>query len=122
MSKPLALIIEDDRDLGTIFEEAMQAADYETEVIRDGLEALQRLKAITPYLVLLDMHLPGVDGVEILTQIRADARLRDVKVVITTADPGMTIGETSEMADFVFIKPIRFSQLSHLASRLHPNE
>ena len=113
----LALIIEDDLDLSTIFTEALIAAGFETETIRDGLVAQNRLKEIVPYLVILDMHLPHVSGMDLLRQMRARPEQKDVLVVICTADARM--GEAlADEADFVLIKPITFSQLRDLTKRL----
>jgi DNA-binding response OmpR family regulator len=117
LSKPLALIIEDDYDLATIFEAALQAADFETEVIRAGDAALKRLETVTPSVVVLDLHLPQVIGTDILKHIRADARLTEARVMVTTSDA--RLAETVEdQADLVLIKPISFSQLRDMAMRL----
>ena len=75
MAKPFALIIEDDEDLSVIFCEALQAAGFKTEVARAGDTALARLAVTTPGVVVLDLHLPRVAGMDILHQIRADPRL-----------------------------------------------
>jgi len=113
----LALVIEDDNDLSNIFSEALNAAGFETEIISDGKTAQTRLTELTPYLVLLDMHLPHVSGTELLEQIRGDERLKDTLVVISTADARM--GEAMvDIADFVLIKPITFTQLRDLTKRL----
>jgi CheY-like chemotaxis protein len=114
----LALVIEDDEDLATIFSEALQTADYKVETIRDGLIAQTRLLEVEPHVVILDMHLPGVSGADLLTQIRSDKRLKHTVVVIATADARM--GEAfTDTADFVLIKPIAFTQLRDLTVRLH---
>ena len=89
MTKKLALIIEDEEDLATIFSEALKAAGFETELIYDGAAAAQRLKEVQPMLVVLDLNLPHVDGNQLLRQIRADRRLDATRVLVATADSGM---------------------------------
>jgi two-component system, cell cycle response regulator DivK len=122
MTKPLALIIEDEEMLATIFEQALAMADYETEVVRDGRIAEARLQAEEgeiPAVITLDLHLPHVSGEELLKQIRANPRYAKTKIIIATADARM--GEyLDKKADLVLIKPIRFSQLRDLAARLRP--
>ena len=66
--------------------------------------------------VVLDLHLPHVNGLDILAKIRGDERLKDAKVIISTADPRMS--DMAEDADFVLIKPISFAQLRDLSKRL----
>ncbi len=117
--KPISLIIEDDEDLSAIFREALSAAGYETEIIRNGLLAIERLHNVTPDVVILDMHLPNVTGADILKYIRSEKRMAYTNVVVTTADAIM--GEqVRETADFVLIKPISFGQLRDLTARLNP--
>ena len=115
----LALIIEDDVDQSMIFAGALEAAGFETEIIRDGQAGLDRLRSTLPRVVVLDLHLPYVSGSEILDAIRKDERLADTRVILSTADPRMA-DMLDDKADLVLIKPISFSQLRDLASRLKP--
>ena len=120
---PLALIVEDDEDLASIFAEALRGVGFDVELVADGRAAEQRLKdGPAPFIVLLDMHLPHVSGADLLTNIiKKDERFTDTIVIITTADARM--GEAyTEQADFVLIKPISFVQLRDLTSRLKPKE
>jgi len=119
----LALIIEDDEDLASIFAEALRGIDYEVEHIADGKQAEERLiNGTPPYLILLDMHLPHVSGSDLLTNIiKQDERFHKTLVIITTADARM--GETyGDQVDFVLIKPISFVQLRDLTARLKPKK
>ena len=115
MSQFQALVVEDDVDLSEIFSEALQSAGYEVEVVNDGNLAMQRLGEITPYVVILDLHLPGVDGRHILQSIRTDERLKETLVVIASADAGLA--QTLD-ADLTLLKPISFTQLRDLTRRL----
>ncbi|CAG1013874.1 Polar-differentiation response regulator DivK [Anaerolineales bacterium] len=112
----IALVIEDDQDLSSIFTDALKAAGYRVETIRDGAVAQQRLKETNPEIVILDMHLPNVEGGKLLEQIRADERLVKTRVILATADA--LLGEYYEKkADLVLVKPISFSQLRDLTAR-----
>lgn len=115
--KPLALVIEDDRKLAAIFAQAINMAGFDSEIIYQGQSALARLADSSPQLVLLDLHLPGGSGQEILRYIRLESRLARTKVIIGTADP-LLAEELQAEADLVLIKPISFSQLRELATRL----
>ena len=119
MTNPLALIIEDDEKLSTIFVQALKLAEFETEVVQDGNKALKRLIEIIPALVILDLHLPGVSGKDILRQIRGDNRLKETKIILASADATMA-QDLEKEADLVLIKPISFIQLRDLASRFRP--
>lgn len=119
MSKPLALIIEDDSKLSTIFAEALRKADFDIEVAQDGQIALEQLKITIPAVVVLDLNLPHVSGHDILREIRADERLTNTRVILATADAVRAEGLRAD-ADLVLIKPISFNQLRDLAIRLRP--
>lgn len=116
---PLALIIEDDPKLADIFNMALKEAKYDTEIISDGKLALAKLAETVPSVVLLDLHLPGVSGSQILEHIRSDDRLAATRVMLATADTLMA-EKLRGKANIVLLKPVSFSQLRDLASRLRP--
>ena len=116
--KELALIIEDDPDIGIIFAEALNMSGFDTEVITDGQVALDRLQEIEPGVVILDLHLPTISGDEILRHIRQSNRLKNVRVVVATADPRMADSLRQE-ATLVLDKPVSYQQMKLLTTRLH---
>ncbi len=115
--KPLVLIVEDDPQLVTIFATAMEMAGYEAITAEDGRVALDKLAALTPDVILLDVHLPLVSGDELLRHIRADARLKDARVILSTADSRIA-AQLREEASLVLLKPVSFKELIELASGL----
>ncbi|MBI3112539.1 MAG: response regulator [Ignavibacteriales bacterium] len=78
------VLIEDNRDnrllVRALLSESYMLKEYET-----GFEALEGLKSMIPDLILLDISLPGMDGVEVLTRLRSDDRLRSIPVIALTA-------------------------------------
>lgn len=117
MDNPLALIIEDDHDLAFIFTEAVSAAGYEVETFYSGFLAMQRLGEVQPHLVVLDLHLPGIAGPTILKHIRSQEKLKNVRVIVATADHILG-SQLRDRITMVLLKPISFVQLSELAQRL----
>ncbi len=120
-TKPMALVIEDNVDQNLVFTMALNKAGFSTESIHNGTDAQQRLKEIIPQIVILDLHLPDIDGNIILGQIRSDRRLAKVNVVLATADAAFADALQAE-AELVLLKPVSFSQLSELASRFNPKK
>jgi CheY-like chemotaxis protein len=117
MSKLKALIIEDEADLAEIYTKALQREGFETETINDGKKAVERLKVISPNVIVLDLHLPQMSGATILQFIRADVRLKKTPVIVTTADERQA-EEMEDKADLVLLKPVSLNQLRELASRM----
>jgi two-component system response regulator AdeR len=117
MSNPVALVIEDDRDLATLFAIALRMAGVETEIVHAGDTALARLAVLVPDLVVLDLHIPRIAGIDVLRQIRADARLSGTHVVVVTGDL-LAVKDIQNQADQVLIKPFSFDDLQDLATSL----
>ena len=120
MATLTAIIIEDDRSVATIYAEALRLAGYEPHIIFNGRDAVAYLAEKVPDLILLDLHLPGVTGGDILQAARANPRTAETIIFITTADP--ILGEQyRELADLVLLKPISFGQLRDLTLRMRPD-
>ena len=117
MDKPLALIVEDELDISIVFSRALQAAGFETAVIRTGDIAMEWLASSKPDIVILDLNLPRVTGPEILEYIRSDERLAKTPVIVATAYARLAEG-VRDQADRVLFKPVSFAQLRDLSARL----
>jgi len=116
MDKPLAVIIEDDIEIGRIFALTLQS-EFEIESFTDGAEALARLQQVIPTIIVLDLNMPAMSGMEILNKVRADERLASTSVILATAD-AVSAAALRDSADIVLIKPVSPVQLQQLASRL----
>jgi CheY-like chemotaxis protein len=119
--KPLAMVIEDNPDQNLVFTMALNKAGYTTESIHTGTDAQKRLKEAVPQIIILDLHMPDVDGNVILSQIRKDERLSKVNVILATADAAFADALESQV-ELVLLKPVSFAQLTSLASRFHPKK
>ena len=116
MEKPLVLIVEDDPAQNQIFKISLKN-DFVVETFVDGHSAAARLQDVIPALVLLDLNLPGKSGRELLTQIRTDKRIANIRVILATADEQQA-EILNKDADLVLLKPISPGQLKELALRL----
>jgi len=76
------LITEDDQVMATICQEKFQSEGFEVAVARDGHAAIHQLKISPPDIVLLDLMLPEVNGVEVLQFIRSQKSIRDLPVIV----------------------------------------
>ncbi len=76
------LIAEDEEALATILRDELVRAHYAVTVARDGVEALRAARKNVPDLILLDLLMPRKDGFEVLRELKADAALKAVPVII----------------------------------------
>jgi diguanylate cyclase (GGDEF)-like protein len=121
VEKPFALIVEDDRDIVALFRHVMDLSGYRTEILLNGKAAMEYLAQSRPDIVLLDLGLPSVSGVEILAMMHADERLKDVPVVVITAHTHL-IESLPVRPTLTLIKPVNIEQMSHLIQQICPTE
>jgi len=115
--KPFALLVEDDRDVAALFRHVLDMAGYRSESVYDGLEAMRRLSNSQPDVVLLDLQLPGMSGIDILQKMRADERMKTIPVVVITAYAYYAKSLPIE-PDLFLLKPVDIHDLSSLIQRL----
>jgi two-component system, cell cycle response regulator DivK len=120
VSLPLALILEDDPKLSELYETVLKQCQYETKVIDSGREAQNSLNTLIPDLILLDIHLPYVSGMDLLEQIKADTRFKDTTTIVMTADL-YTAKELEGHVEHVLLKTHGITNLRNIATRIHPS-
>jgi CheY-like chemotaxis protein len=85
MSNKAVLYIEDNIHNRRLVRKVLQSQGYTVVEAEDGLSGLQMVQEIQPALVLLDIGLPGMDGLEVVGRIKKDATLRNIPVIALTA-------------------------------------
>jgi DNA-binding response OmpR family regulator len=100
------LVVEDDFQLATALEEKLSKENYQVLVARDGQEGLQQALAAHPDLILLDIVMPVMDGVTMLTQLRQDPWGQQAKVIILSnlSDGEAQISSSNKLAAEYLIK------------------
>ena len=85
MAGELILIVEDNEKNRKLARDVLQATGYQTVEAVTGEDAVRLAQAHRPALVLMDIQLPGIDGIEALRQLRADPATRAIPVLAVTA-------------------------------------
>lgn len=83
------LVVDDDNDLREVVAEAIAAAGYTVDEAENGQVAVEKMRAETPCIVLLDLMMPVMDGWEVVEIMDADPQLAKVPVCIITAQDRM---------------------------------
>ncbi len=86
MNDKKVLIIDDDRQVSLALSIRLKASGYDVDVAGDGESGLEKLAAGAPDVVLLDMRMPGIDGLEVMRQMKQDPRLADIPVIFVSAN------------------------------------
>ena len=82
------LVVEDNELNLKLFCDLLRAHDYAAEPVRDGREAVARARSFEPDLVVMDIQLPYVSGLELIGQMKRDPRLREIPIMAVTAYAG----------------------------------
>ena len=80
------LLIEDHPDVADLYELKLRLEGYRVAVARDGLAGLELASSLRPDLILLDVHLPKLHGLEMLASLREQESTKDIPVVIFSED------------------------------------
>ena len=102
------LVVEDNELNLKLFCDLLRAHDFKTEPVRDGREAVEKARAFAPDLIVMDIQLPHVSGLELIEQIKADAVLGKTPIMAVTAYAGREDEERIRAAgaDAYVSKPI----------------
>jgi len=85
MKMKKVLIVDDEPNIVMALEFLFRKSSFDVLIARNGTEALELLEGNVPDIILLDIMMPDVDGYEICTTVRADARMKATKVVFLSA-------------------------------------
>lgn len=127
------LLVEDNQDDAALTLQALKRANIANHVhlLRDGAAALEFLTCTgafshrslgdLPQLILLDLNLPKVDGLEVLRRIKANPRLRTIPIVVLTASSrNLDIAESQRLgAKAYIVKPVDFQNFSEVVPKLN---
>jgi two-component system cell cycle response regulator DivK len=100
MTNELILIVEDDAASRKLLRDVLGVNGYRTIESETGEEALRLASELSPSLILMDIQLPGISGIEALKRLREDARTKTIPVIAVTAS--VTLREQSDIKEAGF--------------------
>jgi CheY-like chemotaxis protein len=110
------LIVEDEEGLRLLYEEELKAEGYEIVTARNGKEAVQRLEEVKPDLIILDIVMPVMDGMETLGRLLK--KERKIPIIINTSYPGYREDFMSWAADAYVMKSSDLGELKEKIKKL----
>jgi len=108
--QPRVLVVDDDASIAAALRRALLYEGYAVTVAGDGVTALQRAQADSPDLVILDLMLPGIDGIEVCRRIRADDDVPVLMLTALDATDDRVLGLDSGADDYL-VKPFAYQEL-----------
>lgn len=116
MEIPQGLIIEDNSDAQVMCADILELCGVEYDIIANGQHAIEYLSNNVPDILLIDMHLPKVNGVEIIKSIRENPSFASTIVLVLSADHLMS-ASVEDLVDAVILKPIDVWAVKTLVER-----
>lgn len=115
---PTALVVDDSDDNRIIFDDILSAMGYDVTTERTGEHALDILDSQTFTLAIIDLMLPEVNGLMILSEINKNPLHDKMVTVIATANPSLVDDDASTAANYVIFKPINITEFRELADNV----
>jgi CheY-like chemotaxis protein len=109
------LIVDDNRMILQALSEHLEEMGHDTEVADSGLDALDLLENLRPDLIIMDIVMPGISGIEVTKKIKANPALAGVPVVAFTSQSNH--GQWAEIFDDYLVKPFGYDDLAKIISR-----
>jgi chemosensory pili system protein ChpA (sensor histidine kinase/response regulator) len=122
--RTLALIADDSITMRKVNSRVLENYDIEVITARDGVEATEQMQDRVPDLLLLDIEMPRMDGYQVAEYVRADARLRNVPIIMITSRAGKKHRDRGKQAgaNAYLSKPYKESELIAEVRKLLPME
>lgn len=116
MTQPVVLVIDDSRDIHDILYVRLKPEDVELHRAMDARDGLAKARDLLPDLILLDIDMPGMSGVEALRGVRAiDPRIP--VIMVTGNEDTRVAGDVIRHGAYSYLpKPVRFQYLEHIAA------
>src|SRR5579864_1560873 len=113
--QPRVLIVEDNAEIAELYQLKLQLDGYRVAVAGTGLRGLQLARSLMPEVILLDIHLPQMDGLQLLIALRDDATTRELPVVVFSDDDSPALireAESLQVAAYLLKAQLLPSRLS----------
>ena len=118
--KQRVVIADDDPMAVSLIESCLSRAGYEIHTTTNGIAALTMIERVDPAVAILDINMPGLDGLAVLRQLKEDARLRHIPVMMLTGegDPARVSDALDGGAGDYVLKPFKNEELIVRVGRL----
>jgi len=116
-SRPSVLVCDDEPNLRELIRVSL-GERYKFVEAADGEQALALARSLRPHLVILDLMMPRLNGLDVLSKLKADPELAAMPVLVVTAQPASQEEAEAKGADGVIVKPFGPEELAAVAAEL----
>ena len=105
------LIIDDEATSLQILQSSLGKKDYEVITAQDGVEGFSLINSHKPNLIILDVHMPNVDGYKLVRDIQSDEEIKKIPIIIVTADEKLEERFKLIGIEYYFKKPYKIQEV-----------
>jgi CheY-like chemotaxis protein len=121
MTKIYVLVVEDQEDFAELMKLALEGEGYDVSTAEDGGKAIELLKHFRPAIILTDLMMPNVSGVELIRHVRGRQELAEIPIIaISAARNGLVDEARAAGATETVNKPVDFDQLVEVLGKYVP--
>ncbi|MEO5950867.1 MAG: response regulator [Chloroflexia bacterium] len=109
--KKAIVVVEDSEPIAALIKDTLNGEpDYQATIVHDGSRAIEVIQSVKASLILLDLNLPGITGLQIYDLLKDDAATRDIPIVFITASPDRKAFKERNIESFI-AKPFDLDEL-----------
>lgn len=112
-AKAKIIVVDDDLDICELLDMKLRQSDYDVHTAQSGVQALEMMRNLQPQLVILDIMMPAMSGMDVLRQMRSEAAIADIPVILMTSkrqEQDVNTGFALGVVDYI-IKPFNLRDL-----------
>ncbi len=118
------LVVDDDENAGRLAETHLKKAGYEAVYAPDGETAIKESLASGPDAILLDLRMPGIDGFEVCSRLKAEDQTKDIPIIILSSqrERNQVLKALEQGADDFIVKPLDAQVMLHKLKSILPQQ
>ena len=105
------IIIDDEPTSRQILQNALEKRKFEVLIAEDGVEGFSLINSHRPHLIILDVHMPNVDGYKLVRDIQSDEEIKKIPIIIVTADEKLEERFKLIGIEYYFKKPYKIQEV-----------
>lgn len=118
--KKRILVIDDEKPVRDVLGRFLGTLGYSVDYAEDGLSGLEKTRAFSPHLIIVDVFMPGMDGLAFCSVLKSETALKDIPVLFLTGEGRMGVADDAfrDGANAFLTKPVDFPRLKDKIEKL----
>ena len=114
------MVVDDDADFCVLMREMLRWRGFDASLAYSALDALSSMGDVHPEIMIVDIQMPEVDGLELIRRIRSDDSFADTRIIVITASAvqDMLLASKEAGADFFLTKPVTYLELDRTIDQI----